>query len=141
MRRLLTPAIGVVFAALAIAAPALAHHSFSAEYDAAKPVTIKGTITKVEWANPHVYFYMDVKDDSGAVANWAIESGAPNSLYRNGWRKDSLKVGDVVTVSGSLAKDGSHLANAKSVILSDGRQVFSGSAAGDEAPQATPGRN
>jgi hypothetical protein len=127
MRRLPTPLIGVVVAALVIATPVLAHHSFSAEYDANKPITIKGTITRVEWANPHVYFYMDVKDDSGAAAKWAIESGAPNSLYRNGWRKDSLKVGDVITVSGSRAKDGSHLANSKSVILSDGRQVFSSS--------------
>jgi uncharacterized protein DUF6152 len=118
----------VLIATLAVT-PVLAHHSFAAEYDANKPVTLKGAITKVEWLNPHVYFYMDVKDASGKVINWAVENGAPNSLYRNGWRKDSLKVGEVVTVEGSLAKDGSHLANAKTVTLPDGRRVFSGSAA------------
>ena len=98
-----------------------------------KPVTLKGAITKVEWTNPHVYFYIDVKDDSGNVVNWAIESGAPNGLYRNGWRKDSLKIGDIVTVTGFLAKDGSHLANARTVTLPDGSRVFAGSA-NDQAP-------
>jgi hypothetical protein len=120
---------------LAAAAPLFAHHSFAAEYDVSKPVTLKGAITKVEWTNPHVYFFMDVKDADGKVANWAIENGPPNTLYRNGWGKDTLKIGDVVTVSGSMAKDGSHLANAKSIIMADGRSVLAGSSA-DPAPSS-----
>jgi len=107
-------------------APALAHHSFAAEYDRSKPVTLTGTVTKVEWMNPHMYFYIDVKDTKGSVANWGLENGNLSGLMRRGWRKDSLKVGDVVTVEGFLAKDGTHLANAQSVKLADGRKLFSG---------------
>ena len=87
--------------------PVTAHHSFAAEYDSTKPISLTGTVTKVEWMNPHVYFYIDVKDSAGAVAHWAIEGGAPTSLYRAGWRRESLKFGDVVTVHGFLARDGS----------------------------------
>ena len=112
---------------LATCLPVLAHHSFSAEYDNKQPITLKGTVTKVEWMNPHVYYYLDVKDDKGSVKNWAIEGGAPNGLYRQGWRKDSLKAGDQVTVDGSRAKDGSATANARKVTLPDGRRVFAGS--------------
>ena len=108
-----------------------AHHSFAAQYDRTKAVTLKGTVTKVEWANPHIYFYVDVKTPEGKVENWAVEGGAPNSLYRNGWRKDSLQVGHVVTVDGWLAKDGSKLANMRAVVLADGRQVLGGSSAGN----------
>jgi hypothetical protein len=119
---------GVLACGLAGAAlPVLAHHSFAAEYDAAKPVTLKGTVTKVEWMNPHARFYIDVKDDAGAVTNWEFELGSPNGLMRAGWTRNSLKQGDAVTVSGSLAKDGSHLANARSVVLADGRRVFAAS--------------
>ncbi len=112
---------------VAAAVPMLAHHSFAAEYDAAKPITLKGTVTKVEWMNPHARFYIDVKDDAGAVTNWEFELGSPNGLMRAGWTRNSLKQGDVVTVSGSLAKDGSHLANARQVTLADGRRVFAAS--------------
>jgi Family of unknown function (DUF6152) len=120
--------LGVLACGLAGAAlPVLAHHSFAAEYDAAKPVTLKGTVTKVEWMNPHARFYIDVKDDAGAVTNWEFELGSPNGLMRAGWTRNSLKQGDEVTVSGSLAKDGSHLANARSVVLADGRRVFAAS--------------
>jgi hypothetical protein len=107
--------------------PALAHHSFAAEYDAAKPITLKGTVTKVEWMNPHARFYIDVKDDAGKVANWEFELGSPNGLMRAGWTRNSLKQGDMVTVSGSLAKDGSNLANARQVTLGDGKRVFAAS--------------
>jgi hypothetical protein len=114
------------------AVPVLAHHSFSAEYDRSKPVTLTGTVTKVDWMNPHMFFFIDVKEADGKVTNWSLENGNLSGLMRRGWRKDSLKIGDVVTVDGSLAKDGSHLANARSVKLSDGKKLFSGSL-GDDA--------
>ncbi len=107
--------------------PALPHHSFAAEYDATKPVTLTGTVTKVEWMNPHARFYVDVKDDKGVVANWELELGSPNGLMHQGWTRNSLKKGDVVTVSGSLAKDGSKLANARKIILADGTPVLGAS--------------
>jgi hypothetical protein len=99
------------------AVPLLAHHSFSAEYDSAKRVTLKGIVSKVDWMNPHVYFYIDVKDDSGAITNWALEMGPPNGLQRSGWTRNTIKVGDEVVVDGTLAKDGSKQANARSVTM------------------------
>ena len=113
------------------AVPILAHHSFAAEYDADKPVELKGVVTKVEWMNPHARFYVDVKDEKDQVTNWNLELASPNVLVRNGWRRTSLQVGDRVTVNGSLAKDGSKMANAKDVVLPDGRKVFAGSPAGN----------
>ena len=114
---------GLLWAAL----PALAHHSFAAEYDAQKPIKITGTVTKVEWMNPHIYYYVDAKDASGKTTNYAVEGGTPNQLYRQGWRKDSLRVGDTVTVSGFRAKNGSNTVNGRMVILPDGTRVFGGS--------------
>ena len=106
---------------------AYAHHSFAAEFDSDKPIQITGTVTKVEWTNPHVRFYVDVKSDQGEVVNWNIELGPPLILRHLGWRQDSLKIGDQVTIEGYLAKDHSNLANAKKVTLADGRSVFAGS--------------
>jgi len=113
------------------ALPTLGHHSFAAQYDRTKPITLKGTVTKVEWMNPHIYFYIDVKDEAERTANWAVEGGAPSMLYRNGWRADSLKVGDKVTVDGWLAKDGSNLANMRTATLADGKTIFGASSGGD----------
>jgi len=109
-------------------APAIAHHSFAAEYDSAKPITLKGEVTKLEWMNPHARFYVDVKDDGGKVTNWEFELGSPNGLMRRGWTRNSLKPGDVITVEGYLAKDGARLANARTVALADGRKIFAGAA-------------
>ena len=114
--------------------PSFAHHSFAAEYDSKKPIKVTGTVTKMEWMNPHARFYVDVKDENGKVTNWNFELGSPNVLRRQGWSRDSLKVGDTVTVEGYLAKDGSNLANARRVTLADGRKVFNGSV-GEGAPQ------
>jgi hypothetical protein len=108
-----------VFGALLAVTPAMAHHSFSAEYDSKKPVTLKGTVTKVDWMNPHVYFYLDVTDEKGIITNWGLEMGPPNGLERSGWSRNTMQVGDQVIVDGTLAKDGSKQANARSVTMAD----------------------
>jgi len=115
------------------ASPAVAHHSFSAEFDGTKVIELRGTVTKIDWANPHVYFYMDVKDDKGATTNWGCETASPGSLHRQGWGRDSLKVGDQIIVDGYPARDGSKLADARRVTLPDGRRIFGGTP-GDGGP-------
>ena len=114
------------------AASLLAHHSAESAYDTAKKATFKGTVTKLEWKNPHVFYHIDVVDQSGTVTNWAIEGSTPNQLYRAGWRKSDLNVGDTVTVTGSSpARNGTQKAYGGIVTLADGRRVFGGSAATD----------
>lgn len=133
MRIILSLALGIGSLCLAFAAQA--HHGFSSEFDGSKPMELKGVVTKVEWANPHVYFYIDVKDSSGKVVNWGCETAGPGSLHRQGWTQSSLKVGDQVIVDGYPAKDGSKLADARNVTLADGRKLL-GSTPGDGGPNS-----
>jgi hypothetical protein len=121
-----------VFALAVTVKSAPAHHSFAAEFDANKPFKMTGKVTEVKWMNPHTFFYIDVKDEkTGKVVNWGIEMGSPNILMRNGWRRDTMKVGDEVTVEGSMAKDGTPTGNARSVVLtSSGKRLFAGSSQG-----------
>ncbi|MBI4887832.1 MAG: hypothetical protein HY824_12120 [Acidobacteria bacterium] len=121
-----TIVVGVFLGAALASTPMQAHHSFITQFDPAKPVTLTGPITKVEWTNPHIYFYLDVKDATGAVVSWAVEMGNPLALIRLGWTRMDLKVGDVVTAEGSLARDGTRLMNAKAVLL-NGKKMFAGS--------------
>jgi len=112
------------------AVTALAHHSFAAEFDGKKPITLQGTVTKVEWMNPHVWFYISVKEEDGTVTRWGCEMGAPHQLQTLGWLRETMKVGDQVTVQGSLAKDGSKRMNARTVTTADGRKLGAASSGG-----------
>jgi hypothetical protein len=135
--------LAVVVAGIALLTavrPVIGHHSFAAEFDATKKFKYTGPVTKVEWMNPHTYFYMDVKDEqTGKVTNWSMEMGSPNVLMRNGWNRNTLKVGDVVTVEGSKAKDGSPTGNATTVLLAKtGQRLFAGSSQGGAPGGANP---
>ena len=117
-----------VLGVIGICTPAFSHHAFSAEYDVKKPITLTGTVTKIEWTNPHARFYISVKDENGGTTEWNFELASPNGLMRRGWNRNSIKVGDTVTVMGYLAKDGAKMANTRSVTMPDGRKIFAGSA-------------
>ena len=119
-------AFGLAFILSSGSAPVLAHHGFAVEFDQKNPITLAGTVTKMEFMNPHIYFYVDVKGKDGKVVNWALEGGPPNVLYRQGWRKDTLKPGDMVKIKGFRARDGSHLAACSTVTFPDGREISAG---------------
>ena len=127
MRSRSIAACAVFLAVLIGATAARAHHAFAAEYDRDKPITLTGSVTKLEWTNPHARIYIDVKDDKGQVVNWDFELGPPNGLMRRGWNRNSLKAGHMVTIEGFLSKTNPRGANARAVKLPDGRQVFAGS--------------
>jgi len=131
MKKTMFAGMAVAAALVAGSVPVAAHHSFTAEFDASRPVKLTGTVTKIEWTNPHAYFFIDVRDESGKVTSWALEMGSPNGLMRQGWARTSLTIGDVVTVDGSRAKDGSNVANAKNVTLANGRRLFAASSQGN----------
>jgi|SRR5580704_16955129 hypothetical protein len=132
MNRIKWSALTVAIIASCVCAAVRAHHSFAAEFDRSKPVTLEGTVTKIEWQNPHIRFYLDVADASGAVVNWELELGSPNNLLRAGWTRHSLEPGEKVIVKGFLAKDGSRLANA-SRIVANGKLILSESTTAEEA--------
>jgi hypothetical protein len=126
-------AIFAAAAGLTAAWPLLAHHSFAAEFDGSKAMRLTGALSKIEWTNPHTYFYLDVNDASGNIVKWTCEAGSPGALSRRGFKKSDLKLGDTIVVDGYLAKDGSHLIDARRVTLPDGR-ILSGASAGDGGP-------
>jgi hypothetical protein len=122
--------LGLAALMVATSPALLAHHSFAAEYDSKKPITLKGIVTRVEWMNPHAYFYVDVTDEKGTTVNWAFEMGPPNGLQKSGWNRNTMKIGDEVVVEGTLAKDGSKQANARSVTM-NGKKLGAASSEGN----------
>ena len=132
MKKALVAFFALALAVVASSAPALAHHSFAAEFDAAKQVTLKGYVTKSEWTNPHVWFYIDVKNSSGIVENWGFEMGPPHGLQGRGWTRTTMKLGDEIEVAGTLAKNGSKRGNARTVtMVSTGKRLGAASSEGE----------
>jgi hypothetical protein len=117
----------VCIAAMLAVIPVYAHHPFSAEYDSNNPVTVMGTVTKIDWENPHAHLYVDVKGNNGETEHWTMELGNPNKLTNNGWKKDTVKLGDMVTINGWKARDGSNRANVNTVTMPDGKKLAAGS--------------
>ena len=124
--------IGIVVLALVAVAPLAAHHSFAAEFDSAKQVKLTGTVTKIDWTNPHVWFYLDVKDEAGKITNWGFEMGPPHMLQGQGWTRTTMKLGDTVSVQGSMAKNGSNRVNARNVTTVDGKKMGAASSEGQQ---------
>jgi hypothetical protein len=139
MNTLKRSALAIALAAAGFSPAVFAHHSFAAEFDRNKPILLEGVVTKIEWQNPHIRFYMDVPDASGAVVNWELELGSPNNLLRAGWTRNSLQPGEKVTVAGFLAKDGSRLANA-SKITANGKVLLSETTTAEEAAKDEAGK-
>jgi hypothetical protein len=135
--RLFGVVAGAAFAVAAAAVPVIAHHSFAAEFDAKKPVKLRGTVTKMEWINPHSWIHIDVKTPDGKVEQWMVEGGAPNALLRRGWNKNSLLPGTEIYVEGFQAKDGAMRANGRDITFPDGKKLFVGSS-GTGAPDERP---
>ena len=136
--RLFGVVAGAAFVVAAAAVPVIAHHSFAAEFDAKKPVKLRGVVTKMEWINPHSWIHIDVKTPDGKVEQWMVEGGAPNALLRRGWNKNSLLPGTEILVEGFQAKDGANRANGRDITFPDGRKLFvgsSGTGAPDERPE------
>ena len=127
MRTMMSTVLTGVALMLVASAPVAGHHSFAAEYDGNKPITLRGTVVKMEWINPHAWIHIDVKETNGSVTRWMIEGAAPNALIRRGWNRNSLQPGVEITVEGYLAKDGSKMANGREMTLPDGRRLFAGS--------------
>jgi Family of unknown function (DUF6152) len=130
--RLFVLGMMVIAVIMAAGIPLMAHHSFAAEFDSNKQIKLTGVVTKIDWTNPHVWFYMDVKDESGKITNWGFEMGPPHLLQTSGWTRTTMKLGDVITVQGSVAKNGTNRANARSVTTPDGKKMGAASSEGNQ---------